>query len=93
MTTNSVRRKLLKGLGFVFVSTPLAAASSNAEARTNPELRTKLKYQDTPKDGNSCANCLAFQPTKNDPVTGKCSIIPDDDEISAKGYCDGWFTM
>ena len=93
MTTDPIRRKLLKAFGIAVVSVPAAIISQHAAAMTNPELRAKFKYQDKPLDGNSCTNCVAFQQGKTDKDLGKCTLIPGDDEISPQGYCSAWYTM
>ncbi len=93
MIANLTRRKLLRTFGIALAAVPVIAVSQRAQASTNPDLRAKLKYQDTPLGDQSCANCLAFQPGKTDKDPGKCKVIPGDDEISPRGYCTGWYTM
>ena len=93
MTTNPSRRRLLKIAGIALASAPLIIASRSVSATTNPEIRTKLKYEDTPLGDQSCANCMAFIPGKTDKAPGKCQLIKGDDEISPNGYCTAWYTM
>ncbi len=93
MSLDHSRRKLLRIAGIALASTPLLIAGRNAAGATNPEIRAKLKYQDTPLGDQSCANCMAFIAGKNDKAPGKCQLIKGDDEISPNGYCSGWYTM
>jgi len=72
---------------------PIMTVCSPAHATINAELRDKLKYQTSPKNGNSCTSCLEFNPGAADQKKGTCKVIPGDDEISAQGYCDAWNTM
>ena len=91
METNQTRRKLCQSAGLVFMMLPVACIT--ARAKTNSALRAQLKYQDMPKNGNSCISCLEFVPGQADQKIGGCKVIPGDDEISAEGYCDAWNTM
>jgi len=93
MSANQTRRKLCKSAGVVFMMLPIMTVCTAAQAKTNAELRDKLKYQNSPKNGNSCTSCLEFTPGASDQKMGTCKVIPDDDEISAQGYCDAWNTM
>ena len=93
MTPNPTRRKLLKVFSIALASAPLLVTSQHAGATTNQELRTKLKYQDSPLGDKSCSTCMAFQPGKSEYDLGKCSSIPGDDEISPNGYCTAWYTL
>jgi anaerobic selenocysteine-containing dehydrogenase len=93
MNTNLTRRKFLKTAGFALVLIPLVAISRQAGANTNSNVRTQLKYQNSPKDNMSCTTCLEFIPGKTDKDLGRCKVIPEDDEISPNGYCTKWNTM
>ena len=77
----------------VFMMLPIISVCGRGQAATNSELRDKLHYQNTPKNGNSCTSCLEFTPGQKDQKIGTCKVMPGDDEISAEGYCDAWNTM
>ncbi len=87
------RRKLLKNVGVALAAIPIVVVSRFASAATNAAIRTQLKYQAKPENGNSCASCLEFIPGKTEHDLGGCKVIPDDDEISPDGYCTAWNTM
>ncbi len=93
MSTDLTRRRFLKAGGLGLVSISLAAMTRQAGATTNPVVRAQLKYQDTPKDDMRCSTCLEFIPGKSDKDSGRCRVIPGDDEISPDGYCTKWNTM
>ncbi|OHE10968.1 MAG: iron oxidase oxidoreductase [Sulfurimonas sp. RIFOXYD12_FULL_33_39] len=70
----STRRVFLKymailGLG-VWSTTPLYAKAA----------KDKLKYQDTPKDGKKCVDCVHFLA-----ATNECKVV--DGSISPDGWC------
>ena len=97
MSANQTRRKLCRfvcgSAGMAFMALPVISVCTIANAKTNSALRDRLKYQDKPKNGNSCTSCLEFTPGQTDQKVGTCKVIPGDDEISADGYCDAWNTM
>ena len=93
VSTNLIRRQLIKSVGLVMVFVPVAALTGEAVAATNPELRAKLKYQGMPSDGKRCISCLEFLPGKTEQDLGRCKVIPGDDEISPEAYCSLWNTM
>lgn len=93
MNTDLTRRNFLKSAGIALALIPLVVISRQANAHTNPAVRTQLKYQNSPKDNMSCNTCLEFIAGKTGQDLGKCKVIPDDDEISPDGYCTKWNTM
>ena len=93
MSADPIRRKLCKTAGLTLAFLPLAAITRQAHAATNAALRAELKYQDTPKSGQSCLTCLEFLPGKTPSENGGCKLIPGDDQISPQGYCIRWNTM
>jgi hypothetical protein len=93
MNTNHNRRKFLKIASVSLALIPLVCANRQAVAATNAAIRSKLKYQDTPKDNMVCTTCLEFVAGKNKDALGKCNVIPGDDEISPNGYCISWNSM
>jgi len=72
---------------------PLLWLSSPAAARSNAALRSQLKYQDAPFQGQNCSQCLEFLPAKAAGTQAGCKVIPDDDEISPQGWCTAWNTL
>ncbi len=93
MSTDLKRRTLLKTTGAVFAIAALNTLPRTAFAKTNPEIRVRLKYVDKPNGEQNCLNCLEFVAGKSDKDMGKCNVIPGDDEISPNGWCTSWNTM
>lgn len=91
MTEHLTRRKFLKAASFSLVLIPLF--TRQASAQTNASVRAQLKYQSRPQDNMNCTACLEFIPGKSEQDSGRCKVIPDDDEISPNGYCTKWNTM
>ncbi len=92
MSTSLTRRRFLKTASFALILAPLVVARQ-AGAITNAGVRAELKYQSSPKDDMSCTTCLEFIPGKTAKDSGRCKVIPGDDEISPNGYCTKWNTM
>jgi len=78
------RRQFLKLGGAALAMIPVMVISSRADAATNASMRTALKYQPKPEGDKSCSTCAQFV------APGSCKIIPNDTEISPKGYCTAW---
>lgn len=93
MNTDLTRRHFLKSASIALALVPLAVISRQASAHTNTTVRAQLKYQNSPKDNMNCSTCLEFIAGKSALDSGKCRVIPDDDEISPNGYCIKWNTM
>jgi hypothetical protein len=93
MSTDLNRRRWLKLSSIALVSLPFAYFPRHAQAITNDSLRVQFNYQDTPRGGMNCANCLEFIPGKSTTDLGGCKQIPKDDEISPNGYCSLWNSM
>ncbi len=93
MSVNIPRRTFIKQACVVLAVIPALTLSAAAGAVTNTELRKKLQYQPTPKDGMSCNVCLEFLAGKTERDFGRCKVIPGDDEISPAGYCIKWNSM
>jgi len=83
-TNSSQRRQFLKMGGAALAIIPILAISGRANAATNASMRTALKYQATPSGDKSCSTCAQFV------APSSCKIIPNDTEISPKGYCTAW---
>ena len=92
MVTNQMRRQLLKAAGGLALI-PFVSVAPQARAAVNAEMRARVQYRDTPREGQNCAACLEFIPGKTDTAPGGCKKIPGDDEISPNGYCMLWNTM
>lgn len=87
--TQESRRKFLKLGGSALAMIPVLAMTSNAFAAKSA-ARAGLQYQDTPKDGKTCATCVQFVPGKTAKDLGGCKALPGDTEIAPNGYCVAW---
>ena len=87
------RRNFLRNVSIGLASIPMMVCNRQAMAQTNAALRTKFRYQDTPKDHMSCTFCLEFILGKSEIDRGGCKLMPGDDEISPSGYCTEWNSM
>jgi hypothetical protein len=47
--------------------------------------KSKVNYQETPKAGKDCDDCLHFIPGKTAAISGTCKLVEGD--ISPRGYC------
>lgn len=56
---------------------PLRVANAQQKAS-----KKAMQYQDTPKNGQECSQCMHFQPPK------ACAVVEGD--ISPKGWCAAW---
>jgi hypothetical protein len=81
---NISRRSLIKLGCTALAAIPVMSLTGNAFAATNAKMRETFKYQATPKDGKSCANCVQFV------APNGCKAIPGDSEISPSGYCNAY---
>jgi High potential iron-sulfur protein len=73
------RRSLLKSVPImagVIISTNAVAQNLLAQAKLTHEA---AKYQDHPKDGQQCSNCVQFV------APASCKVV--EDPIAASGWC------
>jgi hypothetical protein len=88
--SNLQRRAMLRAISGAVVALPLGLVAARAHGARNDVLRQSLKYQDKPNGDHSCAGCSQFVPGKSAAAMGSCKIIPNDTEISPKGWCIAW---
>jgi hypothetical protein len=50
--------------------------------------KTAVKYQDEPKAGKDCDDCIQFVPGKTPAARGTCKVVEGD--ISLRGYCNAF---
>ncbi len=87
---NNKRREVLSTLLMTTAAVPVAFLPRRADAAKNDGLRTALKYQATPKDGNQCSMCLHWKPAGDPAAKGACAIMPGDTEIDPTGWCSAF---
>jgi hypothetical protein len=78
----SISRRHLLRHGLAVAGAGGAAAISIAARAQTKASQSAVHYQNTPKDGHSCATCQFFQPPD------ACKVV--DGTISAAGWCDLW---
>jgi len=75
--THHDRRSLLKRLGMAI--TLLGLDASPASARSS---KAAAAYRDSPKGGQSCANCSWYS------SGGRCEVVSG--KVSPRGWCALW---
>ncbi len=58
---------------------------AGARAEDGKAKKADMRYQDEPKDGQRCADCLQFIPGKDPKGPGSCQIV--ESPISPNGWC------
>jgi hypothetical protein len=86
-TVSPTRRQFIKIGSFAI---PLLVVAERSASATNAEMRSALKYQETPNGDQSCAGCSEFTPGSTATSLGGCRLMPGDTEISPHGYCTQW---
>lgn len=70
--------------GFFRYMAILGLVTWSASPLLAKETKEKLMYQDSPKDGKKCAECLHFLPQTNE-----CKLV--EGSISPDGWCMMYF--
>lgn len=84
------RRRALSLAAGSAVAVPLLLVARSSPAAQNAAMRSALKYQDEPKNGQQCSTCLQWVPGATPKDRGGCKIMPADNEISPAGWCAAW---
>ena len=63
----------------------VAPWAGSALAQSGKAAKKDMHYQDKPKDGQDCDDCIHFIPGKSAKAMGTCQIVSG--EISPKGWC------
>lgn len=74
--TSSRRALLRAGVAVIGGATALRASQARAQAKIAPAM---VQYQETPKDGHKCADCVNFE------APSGCKIVSG--TISPEGWC------
>jgi len=75
------RRSILGWLA----AAPAMAFFGKAFAQDGKAKKSDMKYQDKPKDGKDCDDCIHFIPGKTAKSPGTCKIV--EGAISPNGWC------
>ena len=62
-----------------------ALGMAGARAEGGKAKKADMHYQDKPKDGQDCDDCIHFEPGKNPKAPGTCKIV--EGPISPNGWC------
>jgi len=73
------RRSMLRGAVLLAGGTLAAGVIQVRPAHAQKQTKEQTKYQDSPKDGQKCADCVFFQ------APSACTVI--DGAVSANGWC------
>ena len=76
------RRVFFRGAATLAGAALVAALIPVRDARAAKLAKSDLQYQDTPKNGQQCDQCVYFQPPKG------CGLIEGD--ISPQGWCSAY---
>ena len=90
MKNQNPRRLAITKLGAAAIALPVVLVSRSAYGAKVEAMRTALKYQADPKDGQRCSDCMHYKGDAADGAKGTCAIIPGDTEIDATGWCTGF---
>lgn len=73
------RRSMLRGAVLLAGGTLAAGVIPVRLAHAQKQSKAESKYQDSPKDGQKCADCVYFQ------APSACGVV--EGPISANGWC------
>ena len=73
------RRSMLRGALLLAGGTLAAGVIQVRPAHAQKASKADMKYQDSPKDGQKCSDCVYFQ------APDKCGVV--DGAISPNGWC------
>jgi hypothetical protein len=76
------------------VADPYETAEGQAGTKRNPNRLSEkptVNYQDTPRDGESCANCGAYIPDKNGDGLGACVLVTG--YFETDDWCAVWYPI
>lgn len=83
------RRDAIKTITWFAGSAALTALIAARPARAQAKLaKTAIGYQEAPKDGKDCDDCIQFIPGKTEQAPGSCKIV--EGAISPHGYCQAF---
>jgi len=78
---NSSRRDALR-LGAAALAGACLACRASAQAKADKKA---MQYQDQPKNGQECDQCMHWIPGPNPTAQGQCKVV--EGPINPKGYC------
>lgn len=86
LTDVKSRRTLIKGVALLAGAAIVPLLGKADKAFSAAKLsQTAVKYQDEPKAGKDCDDCIQFIPGKPPAAKGTCKVV--EGSISPHGYC------
>lgn len=79
MSRRFTRREALRGLRLGLLSLPFVAALPRLVSAQQKAAQNVVQYQDKPKNGQKCADCIQFEPPHS------CKLVAGN--ISPDGWC------
>ncbi|MDA8094923.1 MAG: high-potential iron-sulfur protein [Betaproteobacteria bacterium] len=79
------RRTFLKGSAMLASIGVVAATGALSRSAYAGVPKAAMQYQDKPKNGQHCSNCIQFIPGASAKAAGKCKLV--DGAISPNGWC------
>jgi anaerobic selenocysteine-containing dehydrogenase len=81
---NPSRREALK-LGVVALAGACASGAAAQAAAQSKASKQAMQYQDQPKNGQECDQCMHWIPGPKPDAQGQCKVVAG--PINPKGYC------
>lgn len=81
---NPSRREALK-LGVIALAGACASGAAGQAAAQSKATKQAMQYQEQPKNGQECDQCMHWIPGANAGATGQCKVV--EGPINPKGYC------
>ena len=82
---NPSRRDALKLGAAAFAGACLASGAANPAAAQAKASKQAMQYQDQPKNGQECDQCMHWIPGPKPDAQGQCKVV--EGPINPKGYC------
>ncbi|WP_323846826.1 high-potential iron-sulfur protein [Microbulbifer magnicolonia] len=73
------RREFIKLSGCAAALLPVALIATDRAVAQGKAAKEAVQYQDTPKNGQKCADCVLFEPPE------ACKVV--EGKISPEGWC------
>jgi hypothetical protein len=84
MAGDPTRRRMVRGLAFGATAAPLLALAGAATAEP-ASVKTQVKFQNTPKGPDRCADCVSFIAGATSGAPGTCKAVQG--AIPQNGWC------
>jgi secreted PhoX family phosphatase len=79
------RRSILKGAAAAVGVAVIPAVITSKQAFAAKASKAAMQYQDKPKEGKKCSECIQYIPGKTPTTNGTCKVV--EGSISPNGWC------